>query len=144
MNNIILIRHPVLEFPKSKISSLSEKYFSIPEDKLFYYPSLEDSAEHSNPIASANNRAKEVLNIINKKRGTDTDSTVNKGGRKKTVIPATPFTRSILRFMTMSPPSVKKADHPRYDPHTFYSTIFIILHIYFFYFTIFFYFFFNF
>ena len=35
MNNIILIRYPLVEFPKSKISSLSEKYFLIPEDKIY-------------------------------------------------------------------------------------------------------------
>ena len=67
MNNIILIPRPTIEFPKSKISSLSEKYFSILEDKLYYYPSISPNKEHSNPVTNANNRAREAVERIRKK-----------------------------------------------------------------------------
>ena len=112
MNDIILTTHPLIEFPKSKISSLSEKYFSIPEDKLYYYPSISKEVEHSNPVTNANNRAIEAVNIIRKKRGIDSEinsknsNTVNKSGRKKCVVPVTPFSQSILRFVKLTPPSL--------------------------------------
>ena len=117
MDDIILLRHPVSDFPQSKVSSLAEKYFSIPEDKLFYYPpmtkdSVKKDQERSNFRENLNIRAIEAVNIVRKKRGIDNDSnsektsTANKGCRKKFVVPVTPFSQSILRFVKMTPPTI--------------------------------------
>lgn len=105
-DSIILNRHPVIEFPKSKVSSLAEKYFSIPEDKLSYYPSISNFKNQNDAVDNANIRAREAVKIVTKKRGLDNEiipyNTLisNKGGRKKSAVISTPFSKSIIRFFT--------------------------------------------
>lgn len=114
IDDIILPRHPISEFPQSKISSLTEKYFSIPEDKLYYYPSVTNNPdpETNNLMEKSNTRARETVNMIRKKRGVDNDPTLNnKGGRKKTVAPATPFSQSILPFLKLTPLPLNNGNH---------------------------------
>jgi hypothetical protein len=73
MQDIILSRHPVGDFPQSKVSSLSEKYFTIPEDKLYYYPKLadlqRDGQESLESKEKANIRALNTVAIVKRKRG---------------------------------------------------------------------------
>ena len=110
VEDIILTRHPVGDFPKkSKVSSLAEKYFSIPEDKLYYYPKLSDLQAERTAIENSNLRAMDDVDIVKRKRGVDNIPVVQpknqtKLGRKKAVVAVIPFSQSILRFVKILQP----------------------------------------
>lgn len=114
LSDMILPQHPVGIFPPSKIGSLTEKYFTIPADKLSYYPSLADlGAVNGTPLGPtlmANTRATETVESIKRKRGTDNTSTPGKAGRKKPLVTVLPMSKSILRFMQVKPPSNSATD----------------------------------
>ena len=66
---MILPRHPVSEFPASKINNLKEKYFSIPVEYLSYYPSMDDvDLANVTPSERAAIRAAEALGGSKRKR----------------------------------------------------------------------------
>ena len=96
------------DFPKSKVNSLAEKYFSIPEDKLYYYPKLSDLLVERTAIESSNLRAMDDVDIVKRKRGADIQVVLPKNqtklGRKKAVVAVIPFSQSILRFVKISQP----------------------------------------
>ena len=111
--DIILPRHPVGNFPQSKVISLSEKYFTIPEEMLYYYPKLadlqNDYQESLDPKEKANIRALNTVAMVKRKRGSDTSAAINlpaavpmKAGRKKVAVVVLPISKSILRFMQIS------------------------------------------
>lgn len=100
-------------FPKSKVTSLSEKYFTIPEEMLYYYPKLadlqNDDGESLDPKEKANIRALNTAAMVKRKKGSDAPTTINlpapepiKAGRKKAAIVVLPISKSILRFMQIS------------------------------------------
>lgn len=67
--DVTLQRHPVSEFPASKINSLKEKYFSIPAEYLKYYPLVDDlNPINVTPSDRASMRAIEALGGSKRKR----------------------------------------------------------------------------
>lgn len=67
--DVILQRHPVSEFPASKIESLKEKYFSIPAEFLNYYPVVNDeNVTNRTPSERSSIRAKDAFEGLKRKR----------------------------------------------------------------------------
>jgi hypothetical protein len=112
--NVSLPVHKGVALKPNKILSLSKKYFSIPEEHLWYYPttnavdlarlvepeSKEGSEDEDVTVAQIQEAAHQRLKLKGAKRAeSNLDVTINKIGRPKKVQKFDPKQNSILRFV---------------------------------------------
>jgi hypothetical protein len=117
LDAIRLARHPGNDLTDKKILSISKKYFTIPADKLSYYPALpETSAEAAEALRREEEETETVSEVLNKKKRHKGALSANKKphkilskkpkiGRPKnsTKMVADPNAPSILQFMKFAP-----------------------------------------
>ena len=112
LDNIKLSRHSGIPMKPKTVKSLSQKYFSIPEEDLWYYPNLEtlseiaaaDDTDDEDLTAAEIGRRKQAQTIAKraKRKAGDCVKSLQsaikpKPGRPKNAFPILPGQKSILK-----------------------------------------------